>query len=135
MHTRYAVEKINDQTDLLNSSRLSAQIEKIPPQDSFHASKRGEWTSRPFLDYSGFWFIVLSLISNIIYFLKKYHFKFQCATCCIMGLPRFLVQSQGLPPGGYLNVLMFEYLSLPNHYHVIVHSRSGYWNFKIITSS
>ena len=42
---RYAVEKINDETNLLNSSRLSAQIEKIPPRDSFHASKRGDWAS------------------------------------------------------------------------------------------
>ena len=52
IHARYAVEKINDQTDLLNSSRLSAQIEKIPPQDSFHASKRGEPTLRPSLEFS-----------------------------------------------------------------------------------
>ena len=39
---RYAVEKINHNRELLNNSRLSAQIEKIPPRDSFHASKRGE---------------------------------------------------------------------------------------------
>ena len=38
---RYAVERINVQGKILNSSRLSAQIEKIPPEDSFHASKRG----------------------------------------------------------------------------------------------
>ena len=40
--SRYAVDRINQQGKILNSSRLSAQIEKIPPEDSFHASKRGE---------------------------------------------------------------------------------------------
>lgn len=40
---RYAVEKINANRDILPKSRLSAQIEQIKPQDSFHASKRGEW--------------------------------------------------------------------------------------------
>ena len=39
---RYAVDRINQQGKILNSSRLSAQIEKIPPEDSFHASKRGD---------------------------------------------------------------------------------------------
>nr|XP_033330108.1 glutamate receptor ionotropic, kainate 1-like [Megalopta genalis] len=38
---RYAVEKINANRDILPKSRLSAQIEQIEPQDSFHASKRG----------------------------------------------------------------------------------------------
>ena len=71
MHSRYAVEKINDQTDLLNSSRLSAQIEKIPPQDSFHASKRGECTSETFLDFRLHWFWVHRLIFNIKYHLFK----------------------------------------------------------------
>ncbi|XP_044006778.1 glutamate receptor ionotropic, kainate 2 isoform X4 [Aphidius gifuensis] len=37
---RYAVEKINAIRDILPRSRLSAQIEQISPQDSFHASKR-----------------------------------------------------------------------------------------------
>lgn len=41
---RYAVEKINNNRDILPKSRLSAQIEQIKPQDSFHASKRGEPT-------------------------------------------------------------------------------------------
>lgn len=40
---RYAVEKINANRDILLKFRLSAQIEQIKPQDSFHASKRGEW--------------------------------------------------------------------------------------------
>lgn len=39
---RYAVEKINNNRDILPRSRLSAQIEQISPQDSFHASKRGK---------------------------------------------------------------------------------------------
>lgn len=39
---RYAVEKINANRDILPRSRLSAQIEQISPQDSFHASKRGQ---------------------------------------------------------------------------------------------
>jgi ionotropic kainate glutamate receptor 2 len=38
---RYAVERINSNRKILPKSLLSAQIEKIPPQDSFHASKRG----------------------------------------------------------------------------------------------
>ncbi|RZF32680.1 hypothetical protein LSTR_LSTR004108 [Laodelphax striatellus] len=37
---RYAVERINADRTILPRSRLLAQIEKIPPQDSFHASKR-----------------------------------------------------------------------------------------------
>ncbi|XP_011304733.1 glutamate receptor ionotropic, kainate 2 isoform X6 [Fopius arisanus] len=37
---RYAVEKINAIRHILPRSRLSAQIEQISPQDSFHASKR-----------------------------------------------------------------------------------------------
>ncbi|XP_036138978.1 glutamate receptor ionotropic, kainate 2 isoform X3 [Monomorium pharaonis] len=37
---RYAVEKINANRDILPKSRLSAQVEVIQPQDSFHASKR-----------------------------------------------------------------------------------------------
>ncbi|KAL0275564.1 UNVERIFIED_CONTAM: hypothetical protein PYX00_003378 [Menopon gallinae] len=37
---RYAVEKINADRTILPRSRLSAQIEKVSPQDSFHASKR-----------------------------------------------------------------------------------------------
>lgn len=38
---RYAVERINADRSILPRFRLSAQIEKISPQDSFHASKRG----------------------------------------------------------------------------------------------
>ena len=38
---RYAVERINSNRKILPKSLLSAQIEKIPPQDSFHASTRG----------------------------------------------------------------------------------------------
>lgn len=45
---RYAVEKINANRDILPKSRLSAQIEQIKPQDSFHASKRGESASPSF---------------------------------------------------------------------------------------
>ncbi|XP_076267894.1 kainate-type ionotropic glutamate receptor subunit 1D [Rhynchophorus ferrugineus] len=37
---RYAVEKINSDRTILPRSKLQAQIEKIPPQDSFHASKK-----------------------------------------------------------------------------------------------
>ncbi|GLV43976.1 Kainate-type ionotropic glutamate receptor subunit 1D [Carabus blaptoides fortunei] len=37
---RYAVEKINSDRTILPRSKLNAQIEKISPQDSFHASKR-----------------------------------------------------------------------------------------------
>ena len=38
---RYAVERVNSNRKILSKSLLSAQMEKIPPQDSFHASKRG----------------------------------------------------------------------------------------------
>lgn len=38
---RYAVEKINADRTILPRSKLSAQIEKMSPQDSFHASKKG----------------------------------------------------------------------------------------------
>ena len=38
---RYAVERINDNKVLLNTTILSAQIEKIPPRNSFHTYKRG----------------------------------------------------------------------------------------------
>ncbi|KAF4521436.1 hypothetical protein B566_EDAN010593 [Ephemera danica] len=37
---RYAVDRINADRSILPRSRLSAQIERISPQDSFHASKR-----------------------------------------------------------------------------------------------
>lgn len=39
---RYAVEKINLDKTILPRSKLSAQIERVSPHDSFHASKRGE---------------------------------------------------------------------------------------------
>lgn len=38
---RYAVESINANHTILPRSKLFAQIERITPQDSFHASKRG----------------------------------------------------------------------------------------------
>ena len=41
---RYAVERVNANRKILSQSLLSAIIEKIPPQDSFHASKRGKMT-------------------------------------------------------------------------------------------
>ena len=41
---RYAVERVNANRKILSQSLLSAIIEKIPPQDSFHASKRGKNT-------------------------------------------------------------------------------------------
>lgn len=39
---RYAVDKINSDRNILPRSKLLAQIERISPQDSFHASKRGD---------------------------------------------------------------------------------------------
>lgn len=39
---RYAVDKINFDKTILPRSKLSAQIERISPHDSFHASKRGK---------------------------------------------------------------------------------------------
>lgn len=43
---RYATENINANREILPKSRLSAQVEVIQPQDSFHASKRGESHNR-----------------------------------------------------------------------------------------
>lgn len=37
---RFAVEKINADNKILPRSKLHAEIERIMPQDSFHASKR-----------------------------------------------------------------------------------------------
>lgn len=37
---KYAVEKINADNKILPRSKLYAEIERILPQDSFHASKR-----------------------------------------------------------------------------------------------
>lgn len=39
---RYAVEKINLDKTVLPRSKLSAQIERVSSEDSFHASKRGK---------------------------------------------------------------------------------------------
>ena len=48
MAFRYAVERINSNRKILPKSLVSAQIEKIPPQDSFHASKRGKFCFKQF---------------------------------------------------------------------------------------
>lgn len=45
---RYAVENINNDRTILPRSKIVAQIEKISPQDSFHASKRGKLWQIPF---------------------------------------------------------------------------------------
>jgi glutamate receptor, ionotropic, invertebrate len=42
---KYAVDRINADRSVLPRSRLTAQIERISPQDSFHASKRGQSNS------------------------------------------------------------------------------------------
>lgn len=38
---RHAVDTINKDKTVLPRSKLTVQIERISPQDSFHASKRG----------------------------------------------------------------------------------------------
>ena len=38
---KYAVDHINRNKELLPRSRVMAQIERVPPHDSFYASKRG----------------------------------------------------------------------------------------------
>jgi hypothetical protein len=40
------VERINQNKRILTTTRLSAQVEKIAPKDSFHASKRGDQSTR-----------------------------------------------------------------------------------------
>lgn len=47
---RYAVEKINADRSMLPRSKLSAQIEKMSPQDSFHASKKGKVQQEPVIN-------------------------------------------------------------------------------------
>ena len=39
---RYAVDKVNHDQKILPRTRLMAQIERIPPHDSFYASKQGK---------------------------------------------------------------------------------------------
>ena len=38
---RYAVDRVNSEREVLPRSRLTAQIERIPQQDSFYVSKQG----------------------------------------------------------------------------------------------
>ena len=38
---RFAVDRVNADRDVLPKTRLTAQIERIPPQDSFYAAKQG----------------------------------------------------------------------------------------------
>ena len=38
---RYAVDRVNSIREILPRSRLTAQIERLPQQDSFYASKQG----------------------------------------------------------------------------------------------
>ena len=38
---RYAVDRVNSEREVLPRSRLTAQIERIPQEDSFYASKQG----------------------------------------------------------------------------------------------
>merc|ERR1719447_813776 len=37
---RYAVDRVNSEREVLPRSRLTAQIERIPQEDSFYASKQ-----------------------------------------------------------------------------------------------
>lgn len=39
---RHAVDRVNADRDILPRTLLTAQIERIPPQDSFFAAKRGK---------------------------------------------------------------------------------------------
>ena len=45
---RYAVDRVNSDREIMPRSRLAAQIERIPKQDSFYASKQGKG---PFINY------------------------------------------------------------------------------------
>ena len=38
--SRYAVDRVNGNEEILPQTRLTAQIERIPPHDSFYASKQ-----------------------------------------------------------------------------------------------
>ena len=41
MSFRFAVDRVNADRTVLPDTRLTAQIERIPPQDSFYAAKQG----------------------------------------------------------------------------------------------
>lgn len=72
---RYAVEKINLDKTILPRSKLSAQIERVPSEDSFHASKRGKcFTS---FNLCAFLFFI-SLKSRYMYETKKMPLNFLC---------------------------------------------------------
>ena len=43
---RFAVDRVNADRSVLPNTRLTAQIERIPPQDSFYAAKQGERDSQ-----------------------------------------------------------------------------------------
>lgn len=58
---RYAIEKINSDRTILPRSKLQAQIEKIPPQDSFHASKKGKPMEIKFHDMT---FLIILLLGK-----------------------------------------------------------------------
>lgn len=102
---RYAVEKINSDRTILPRSKLLAQIERISPQDSFLASKRGE-NSAAKSNYNphthtyrdeqhgligdGFNFHVSVLV---LFFLRR-----QCAICCELEWRPSLGHSRHTPP-------------------------------------
>lgn len=43
---RYAVDRVNNDHGTLPKTRLTAQIERIPAQDSFYAAKQGNNSKR-----------------------------------------------------------------------------------------
>ena len=62
---RYAVDKVNHDQKILPRTRLMAQIERIPPHDSFYASKQGKRT----------WLISIFTSTNITKFRPGQGFK------------------------------------------------------------
>lgn len=70
---RYAVEKINLDKTVLPRSKLSAQIERVPSEDSFHASKRGyylvNFMCSIFISFYYYWKFYGIFLKSLIYIL------------------------------------------------------------------
>lgn len=67
---KHAIHDVNVNRHLLSRSNLSGQIEKVSPQDSFHASKRGN-ADRIKL----FYFLLFNIITDYINYYYYHHNK------------------------------------------------------------
>jgi len=56
---RYAVDRVNGNMEILPQTRLTAQIERIPPHDSFYASKQVNLHNNFFLNFFKCFFFLM----------------------------------------------------------------------------